>query len=554
LPADPPEPTPGRRLTLSLAFGALALATVISSGHRYANDFVFDDVHVIADGSVIHDPSNLVDIWTRHTMFASVSDPGDGQAIDTYRPVPITLFVVDAMVSGREPWAYHTTNLLLHLGCVWGVFLLALLWLDDRVAALYGALVFAVHPWAVEAHVWINGRSDPACLLFGLAGMLALLHAERRGGHLRLSALSGFALLLGLLSKETLLLVFPAILFMPAARGATRSWRARLGPLLFAGLAYLGARVAVLDGMRTHRDTQMLFDAAAHLPWLLLDALRQTVAPERPYLRSLSGEYADLLAWQIALAAIVVVAVLTGAFLARKKAPLAAWTALWFFAPLLPISIISTVLWPGFGRYLYVPLAGFGWLLASLTPVARAKLPRKRLRVSLAALHVVLLAALAALFTRDLQSSEALYGAAMRARPAVAMPHGWLGMALAREGDHRRAVVPLMRAAELDPSTHRYLIHAGRSVIALGQREDAQLIAERGIHRFYGRPEEGAYHLLAVNAMTARDPTVAVGHLVRCLEVWPDRPDCAQALEVMLEQAPDRVENQAALRALLAEP
>ncbi|MCB9591516.1 MAG: glycosyltransferase family 39 protein [Sandaracinaceae bacterium] len=538
------------KLTSPIAVAALVLATLGATGQRYANEFVFDDVHVIEDGSVIHDPDNLFAIWTRHTMFAAASDPG-AQPIDTYRPVPITLFVIDAQISGRAPWAYHTTNLLLHLACVLGVFFLALRWLEDRWAALYGALVFALHPWAVEAHVWINGRSDPACLALGLGAMLALLSAERGR---RPWAWRGFAtalLGLGLLSKETLLLVFPAILLMPAAPGTTRSWRGRLVPLAISAVGYLGARVAVLDGMRTHRDGAMLGDAARNLPWLLADALRETVAPSRPYLRSLRDEYAQVATWQIGLAALAVGLVVVIAWRARDKAPVAAWSALWFFAPLLPIAVISTVLWPGFGRYLYVPLAGFAWALAALVPHVRERVPRRAIRMGLAGLHVAGLAALAGLYTTDFASSERLYAEAIRARPDIAMGHGWLGMARLHDHDARHAVGPLLRAAELDPETHRYLAAAGRALVEVGDREGVERVARRGIERFHDRPEEAAYQLLALNAMTARDPAVAVGHLVRCLEVWPGRPDCAEALASMLRDAPDRAANRAALDAIL---
>ena len=534
------------KLSHPVAAAVLVTVTVLATGHRFANDFVFDDVHVIEDGSVIHDPANLGALWTHHTMFASSADPGVVQPVDTYRPIPLTLFVIDAAVGGHATWPYHLTNLLLHLACVLGVHWLAWLWLEDRRAALYGALVFAVHPWAVEAHVWINGRSDPACLALGLLAFGALLVAERRGS-LPLRAGAFVALLLGLFAKETLLLVFPAILLAPPAKGASAERKERLAVLAAAAAVYLAARVAVLGGMQTHRDAAMLGDAARNLPWLLVDALRQTVAPSRPYLRSLRDEYASLELWQIGLAAALSLALAVFAYRARKRAPLAAWAGLWFAGPLLPVAILSTVLWPGFGRYLYVPVAAFAWLIAALVPVARERIASPRLRVGLATLHVVLLAALAALFTRDFASSEALYARAVAARPEVAMGHGWLGMARARSGDAEGAIMPLMRAARLDPGTHRYLIHAGRAVLAAGDRPNAHAIAERGIRRFEGRPEEAAYHLLAVSSMSARDPVVATRHLARCLDVWPGRPDCARALRSILDDPREAAAARAAL-------
>jgi len=534
------------------AVGVLVVVTLLGSGHRFANDFVFDDVHLIRDGSVIHDPANVADLWTHHAMFASSGDPGEVQPVDTYRPVALMLFVLDAQIGGREPWAYHLTNLLLHLACVLGVFFVALRWTDDRWASLYGAAVFAVHPWAVEAHVWINGRADPTSLAFGLLGMLALLEAERRARPLPWRVGAAAALLLGLLSKETLLLAFPAILLMPPARGATRAWLGRLAPLTVAAGVYLAARMAVLRSMATHRDATMLADAAGHLPWLLVDSLRQAVVPSAPYLRSLRDEYASIAGWQFVVAALVLGAVAALAVKARRRAPVAAWTALWFFLPIVPVAIISTVLWPGFGRYLYLPLAGFAWLLAALVPRVRARLGSAPARIGLATAHVLALGALCALFTRDFRSDEALYGAAIEARPDVAMGHGWLGLARLRNDDPQGAVAPLVQAATLDPRTHRYLIHAGRASLRAGDRATATRVAEVGVERFVGEPEEAAYHLLRVNAMSTRDPRTAVSHLVRCLEVWPGRPDCQRALRFLLEEAPDAAANRAVLDSILA--
>ncbi len=535
----------------------LAALVVLSTGHRFANGFVFDDEEVIREGGVIHDPSRLADVWTHHTMIASAADPGGVQSVDTYRPLTLTLFFLDAQLSGRSPLGYHATNLLLHLACALLVFALGLVWLGRARAgpACYGAAVFAVHPWLVEAHVWINGRSDPLALALGLASMLVLLRAERAGGaRVSSSILAAALFLLGLLSKETLLCCVPAVLLMPPPHGAARR-RAdllhRALAVLGASLLYLGLRAAVLEGLRTHRDAAMLGEAAARLPWLLADALRQALAPGLPHLRSLRDEYASLEAWQLALASLLLAGVAVLAWRARRASPLAAWSALWFFAPVVPVAILTTVLWPGFGRYLYLPVAGLAWAVAELAARVTERARRPALLRALAALHVGVLAVMAALFTRDFASSESLYGAAIAARPDVAMGHGWLGIARLDRGDAAGAVGPLSRAAELDPETHRYLIRAGRAALALSDRARAAELADRGIARFRARPEEAAYRLLAVNAMVERDPPRAVGHMVECLRVFPDREDCADALAQLVRSAPDAAENRAALGAAL---
>ncbi|MCA9617207.1 MAG: hypothetical protein KC586_30810, partial [Myxococcales bacterium] len=141
------------RLLLAL----FALAALPSLG-RFGNGFVFDDQAMIVEGEVIHDLSNLPRAWTSRTMFVSARDDGTTDSVDTYRPLSVTTFFVDAAWSGRSPFGYHLTNLLLHVACTWLLFFVSLrLWPDEeRSAAFVAAAFFATHPWLVEAHVWIN--------------------------------------------------------------------------------------------------------------------------------------------------------------------------------------------------------------------------------------------------------------------------------------------------------------------------------------------------------------------------------------------------------------
>ncbi|MFK7989341.1 MAG: type IV pilus biogenesis/stability protein PilW [Sandaracinaceae bacterium] len=506
---------------------------------RFQNGFVYDDVPVIVEGSLIHEPSRLVDAWTAHTMVASASDPGAVQSVDTYRPMPITTFALDATISGRQPWAFHSSNLLLHLVCSLLVMFLGITWLgtEHRPEAFYGAAVFAVHPWLVEAHGWINGRSDPLALMFGLLAVCALVGRERRPRR-GMSALAAALFLLGLLSKETLITLVPAVLLMPVAHGQQVGWRERLSgrlpPLLLASGIYLAARAAVLGGAQTHRDAAMLHEASLRLPWLLLDGLRQMLVPTQPYLRSLRDEYALVPVWQSALALGVLVVLGLLALRHRREAPLAAPSLAWMLLPLVPIAILTTVLWPGFGRYLYLPAAGLAWALADGASRLRGRV-RPAVRAALAVVHIAVLSALAVGFLQDFRDDETLYRAAILARPEIAVGHGWLGMSRS-EARPRDAVLPLRMAVSLDPDTARYRLFLARSQLASGDREGSHQTALDGISRHAGSREAAAFHLAAVNALPRHDPRRAVGHLLGCLEAWPDRPDCVAALDSLLER------------------
>ncbi len=175
----------------------------------------------------------------------------------------------------------------------------------------------------------------------------------------------------------------------------------------------------------------------------------------------------------------------------------------------------------------------------------------RRLLAPLACVHVGLLGVLAFSFTRDFQNTDTLYGAAVEIDPDSAMARGFWGMSLLNHGEPARAAPLLREASELDPSTHRYLAKAGIALLENGDRAGAAATAAEGIERFAGGREEAVFHMTAVGAMQARSPDLAVGHLVRCLEVWPGRPDCAAGLRSLLRTAPDRADNRAALRRLL---
>lgn len=308
----------------------LCCAVLLTSGHRFQNDFVFDDVAMFVDGDVIHDLANLPRAWTKRTMFVSAADDGTVDSVDTYRPLTVTTFFVDATWSGRDPLGYHLTGLLLHLIATFSVAGVARRSFANGAAATFGALVFAVHPWLVEAHVWINGRSDSLALALALAAAFLLIGKARAR-----YPLAAVAFLAALLAKETALLLLPAIALLPCGgvAPAPRELVRRAGALGVAAVLYLAVRVVVLEGARVGSgDT--LWAALRVLPVLCVDALRQTLVPTGVALRSLRDDYA-VEPWQLVASWSLLVAIAGGVWLLRKR-PVVIAASVWFFAPLLP--------------------------------------------------------------------------------------------------------------------------------------------------------------------------------------------------------------------------
>jgi hypothetical protein len=506
---------------------------------RFRNGFVFDDVFVIVRGEFIHTPARFMESFTRHTMVASSQDVAVGQpALDTYRPLPLVTFFWDAWLAGRDTWSYHLTNTVLHaLVCV------GLLELVRKLAPGLPSLtrvslvcVFALSPWLSEAHVWVNGRSDPLMSVFLLLALHAAFARPSRAS--RGVVLAGC--LLALLSKEVAVLALPFVVLVPWLRADSappRTARAFLsevaGPAMALGV-YLALRVNALHGLKTHEGSSQLLTAARHAPLLMVDGIYRTLVPSDYGLRSLRDDYAGLGAEWVVGACLVCLAFAALAFRTRRKAPLLGAGLAWYALTIAPVSLISTALWPGFGRYLYLPALGlvlaFG---AGLSLLAEARPALRRVALGLPVLVAVLSAPLLVFATTLYHDEATLYSAAQERAPEQAWTHGFLGLSLRRAGDCERAIPLLERAAQLDPADPRYLTHLGHCLVETRRREAALAVALQGEARFAGTRQEAAFLLIHASSLPTPDTNEMERLLRRCLVVYPGRTDCALGLETL---------------------
>ena len=96
-------------------------------------------------------------------------------------------FAIDYRIAGNDPFAFHATNLGIHLAVVLLVF-----FFTRRMLTLCGAAggdflalavtaVFALHPLQTQAVAYVSQRAESLASAFYLASLLWLLAAERRG-------------------------------------------------------------------------------------------------------------------------------------------------------------------------------------------------------------------------------------------------------------------------------------------------------------------------------------------------------------------------------------
>jgi hypothetical protein len=188
--------------------------------------------------------------------------------VDAVRLVPLQFFYrpVSALVWwfghlwGWSPLGFHLLSLLVHTGNTGLLYLLARRYLGSAYGGALAALLFAVHPFHVEAITWVAAQPDLLCLLFCLLSLLGLEgYVEARRAAQRALALTGalVAFCLALYSKE-IAMAFPGVVFLRLALRPDRRLAPAAGVTAAFGLvlgSYLAVRWLVLgdDWLASYR-------------------------------------------------------------------------------------------------------------------------------------------------------------------------------------------------------------------------------------------------------------------------------------------------------------
>lgn len=520
------------------------------------NGFVYDDVDVIQDGDVIHDPGEIWTFFRKPTMYASPVQRGADLLVNTYRPITLVSFVWDSALSGREPWAYHATNLIMHILCTILVFLFVreLLGRNRWAFALLAATWFSLSPHPATAHIWINGRSDLFCTFFGLAAILtwrrALAGPQRYALHLAAMMLF-FA---GLLSKEVLIMTLPALLLWPeSAPVSARTRLQRVSGFAVVAALYLVVRVRVLGGLRTHESPEHALHSLSYLAPLELDGLLGALAPARLYLRFMNETLSALSTGALLSLWILFGAFVGTAWLGRRRLPLVSWGLFWFASCLAPVVIISGMVWPGFGRYLYLPSAGLAVAIGSLIAHAYDAFPKLRRVLAVAGLvyMAVLVLGLRG-WVADFRSEETLYGAAIEQNPEGPHAYGWLGFAYRRKGELGKAIDAFALAHGLAPDEERYLRFLVDCFARTGRTDAALRAATEGASRYESKATP--FHMFLFQRLHNTDPQTTAIQVIECLRKDPTSRPCGDALTDLVTRHPLRASYRQIVREALGEP
>lgn len=458
-----------------------------------------------------------------------------------YRPVTTLSFLVNYTLlgNGPRPAGYHWVNFALHALNIMLVYFLGLALFREGEArerlALALAAIWAVHPVLTESVTNIVGRAD---LLAGM-GVLTALHCYIRSttatGWNKLAWLSffGVAAAFGLFSKESAVVVLPAMLLYDATYGAHRSWRARASGYLVLALSFLlffGVRAQVLARLPS---AQIPFGDNPLVGADFWTARVTAVKVIGKYLwllvwpKDLSCDYSynqvPLFAWRwntwedwktaiavsvcLALAAVAVVCY-------RRSRPLFFFIA-FFFIALAPTSnlliFIGTIMAE---RFLYLPSIGFaGCLVLAIYAVYRRALAvwpgGQMFAAGALALVAVALAARTYLRNAEWFDDRSLWTSAIEASPLSYKTHtaaDWVFLNLPGDAGLDAAVREADRSlAILDPLPDRRNVSAAyvNAGVTYRMKGDAITAERRGY--WYGKSLEALLRGQRIDTVYAQE-------------------------------------------------
>ena len=131
----------------------------------YDLTFLDDNVWLLDLHWYFKDFSHSLDLFRRPDLVSNIF----------YRPMIGLSFMLNAYLCGQNPFAYHWTNILIHLlnGCLVFCLLKKLGYVLELAFSF--ALIFTVHPALTQAVVWIPGRTDSLLAVFSLLSFIFLL-------------------------------------------------------------------------------------------------------------------------------------------------------------------------------------------------------------------------------------------------------------------------------------------------------------------------------------------------------------------------------------------
>lgn len=382
--------------------------------------------------------------------------------LGNYAPVQMLSYMLDFAIWGLKPGGFLLTNLLVHLASGLLVYRLLLEFHKSSYPAVFGSLIFLLHPVQVETVAWVSQRKSLLAMFFFLASW----HCYRR--YLQKEAGKACYYLLALLFfllagfSKSVVFVLPLLLilydFCFPLESVQRRW---LDKIPFFAISLLQVLVTIFSqqpdsaiwwsssagGITAYHGGSPLATFFTMLPvmcrylWLLVWPANLSIIYENPVYTTFSPP--------VLLAGVCLLLLVVVAFMLVRKNRSAAFWVLFYLVALLPVAQIIPIVTLMNDRYLYFPMIG----VAGVVSLTAAKAERSFGRVSWVASFFIITILVLLSFNRAgvWKNDLTLWEDAVKKSPGSAQVWQNLGMSLQAAGRKQEAINALEQSLLIMP-------------------------------------------------------------------------------------------------------
>lgn len=440
--------------------------------------------------------------------------------IGNYHPLTMFSYAADFTLGKQEPLIYHLSNLLLHITNALVLYFFITRLQQNRVVALFTALVFALHPCQTESVSWIAERKTLLCCFFYFVAMYqyASYISKPTAGGIVLILLSGIAAMLskgvGVVLPVSLLAVH---LWMSSGINIKKFLPIFL-PLLFAAVTLGTIAIMAQDSgkfLNLHpyslTDT-MLLAADAYTRYIIHLLLPVHLSVIYPYPAAIGSEqYACFL---------IAASILTLSVVAWRRKWIVLCGGILFYT----VNIALVLQFIHFGEYLmadrYIYIAGVGVIFPLVFYTVTWLQKKEQKKGAIAFWSVIVLALNVGTFFRNniWMSELAFTNSMLKEFPESAAAQYNVGALYLREGNYKEAELHMNKAVQLDPLSYKAWYNMGILYLK-GNNINAALNAFNKSIELHQYPE--AYFNRALIYMATGRSAAALADAEKVLETQP---------------------------------
>jgi hypothetical protein len=437
-----------------------------------------------------------------------------------WTPLTWISYMADVEIAGLSPGQLHLSNVRLHALSSGVLFLVLLMMTRARWPSAFVAAVFALHPLHVESVAWVAERKDVLSGVFWWLALGAWVWWVRQPSWSRYAAVV-MAFTAGLLAKP-IVVTLPVVLLLmdlwPLGRVPPGRWPSRrlvlekvplIGIAVGVGVVTIvvqdaAGAVASLDDVPLALRVQTATISYASYLWRMV--WPAGLAPLYPYPFVVP-------IWQVAVAAVLLLATSLAVWRQRVSRPylIAGW--LWYLVTIAPVSgLMQAGPQARADRYTYLSMVGIAIMAAwGARDLARG-LWSRRVVAAAGGAAVIACALVARQQVQHWQDSETLFRRAIAVTRDNYVAYTGLGTALRSGGDARldeaiRAFDSAVRIQSRHPEAQGGL---GEALLASGRADLAVPHLEKAVRL---RPRVAEFHLNLGSALnlTGRHVEAAAG-------------------------------------------